>query len=332
MTIPALIFILAAPKPVDKYTLDYFQQNFVIRQGTSVVRVPVRLVPPKPITSIMYRKDQAFAVWDDRGLTVRLGDTVSSTHLDYLPTHPKVFPRSEIIRLLPKFKSGERSKVASSLAGSCRIGSVVYFLVRWEDKQFKPWLETLVRVDLAAKAPKPEFLARLDRFSFATKQIDDRLYATQDSLFVITSDNGRWGLSRFDPRAGSKFETTELGEGLDSILTGPTGFAYVVEKTDFGSRVAARVNLNRETRKDLIEAPSKMKFIDAAIPELIVINGESSQVLHNGETGADLTLPPSAAVRRSGKLVVVWSPYDNPKNATLYDPARWEALAKWTDK
>ena len=329
MTIPALILIQIKPKPVDKYTLDYFQQNFVVRKAENVVRVPLRLALPKPLASIMYRRDQCFAVWDDRGLTLRRGDKVSSTHLDYIPTSPKVFPRAEILRLLPKFKSGERRKVASSLAGSCRIGNNVFFLVRWEDKEYKPWLETLIKVDLAAEKLKPEYMGKLDRFTLATKQIDDRLYASGDNLFAITSDNGRWGVSRFDPKDGSKLESTELGEGLDSILTGPTGYAYVVEKTEYGSRVAARINLNRETRKDLIEAPSKMKFIDATLPELIVINGPTGQVLHNGETGADLILPPSAAVRRAGKQVVVWSPFDNPKNATLYDPARWEAIATW---
>lgn len=329
MTIAALSLISLSPKPVDKYTLEFFQQNFVIRRGDTVLRAPLKLVPEKPRTSIMYRKDQTFAVWDDRGLTVRTGSRVSSTHLNYIPTSPKVFPRSDITRMLPKFASGERRKDASSLAGSCRVGSDVYFLVRWEDRDFKPWLEALVKVDLSSAEPKPVYVARLDRFSFATKAIDDQLFATDDSLFVITRDNGRWGVSRFDPRQGSRFDATELGEGLDSILTGPKGYAYVVEKTDFGSRVAARVNLNSETRKDLIESPSRMKFIDALIPELIVINGPKSQVLHNGETGADLELPPSAAARRAGKHVVVWSPYDAPKTATLYDPARWEAIATW---
>ncbi len=330
MIIPAFICFLSQQKPVDKYTLEYFEEHFVVRNGSSVLRVPLRQPKAQPLASIMYRRDQTFAVWDDRGLTVRKDKAVSSTRLDYIPTSPKVFPRSEIIRLLPKFRSGDRKKTAASLSGSCRLGTNAFFLVRWEDHAKTPWMEVLMKVDLAATKPKPEFVARLDRLSYATARVDDRLYAAADSLYVITTDGARWGVSRIDPVSGNKFDTTELGEAFDGILTGPTGFAYVVERTDYGSRVAARVSLKTESRTDLIESSGHMHFVDAKLPELIVINRENAEVLHNGETGSEITLPHSAAARRIGKHVIVWSPFSEPKSATLYDPSRWTIVAKWS--
>ena len=330
MIIPAFICLAHSQKLVDKYTLEYIAETFVVRSGSAVTRVPLREAKVKALASIMYRRNQTFAVWDDRGLTVRKGEKVYSTRLDYIPTSPKVFPRSEIQRLIPKFKSGERKKMAVSLSGSCRLGQNAFFLVRWEDRAHKPWLEALMKVDLGAAVPKPEYVARLDRLSYATERIDDRLYASEDSLYVISTDGARWGVSRIDPRSGTKFETSELGEAFDGILAGPAGYAYVVERTEYGSRVAARVNLKNETRIDLIESQGRMHFVDAKLPELIVISRDSTQVLHNGETGAELALPASSAVRRVGKHVIVWSPYDAPRSATLYDPVRWTPIARWS--
>jgi len=162
-------------KKVDTPNLRLFQDSFVVRLGAQKADVPIQLPREKPALSVSFRKNQTYAVWDDRGLTIRIGKTAKSTRLEEIAVTPKIFTADEIRETAGLIKAKKRSKKAASLSGARRIGTTVYFLLRWEDSAGKPWMESLVSVDLAKPTFHPTLLARLPGLSLADKPIDDKL-------------------------------------------------------------------------------------------------------------------------------------------------------------
>lgn len=325
-TVSVLFCLLTQAKPVDKYTLDLYQGVFVARKGAWVSRLPVKLDPPKPPLSVQFRKNDTYAVWDERGLTVRTGRKTVSSLLTEIPVSPRAFTRQQILENLRFIRSGERTKEATALSGARRMGNDVYFLARWDDKAGKPWMEALVKVDLTAEKPHWQFVGRFDGLSLARQPIEDRLGFINGNLSVLVKQADAWGLASFSP-TDHLFNFRRLGDRLDQYQSG----GLFTETTPYGSIVGGKANLKELTREVLFECQGKAKFLDEREPFLAVIQEPTGSMLRNVGTGAQVALPASAAVRRTGNLVVVWSPFDRPRSAILYSPTRWEVLARWSE-
>lgn len=329
MASPYLLLCLSLyQQPVDKPSLNYFQDNFIVRIGEKRATVPLQLPKERPVLSVSFRKDKNYAVWDDRGLTVRIGNVAKSTRLEDIATSPKVFERDEILKTADLIEKKERTRGATALSGAKRVGNLVFFLARWEDRDGKPWLEALVSVDLTEKTFHPKFLARLPGLTLADKKIDDRLFVLSEKLSAVARNGEQWGVTFFNADS-QKFEFQEIGRKLESYQPISARIGIFVESTDYGAKVGGRVDLSTFARRNLVEGKGMVKFADTSEPLIALISRGNNVRLLNTDTGAELELLSSVAMRRTNLGLVVWSPFDKPRRAWLYSLERWSPLAEW---
>jgi hypothetical protein len=278
-----------------------------------------------------FRRNEDYAVWDERGLTIRHGDRSRSGRLEEVVVSPRFFSKAEIQETVKQIHAGRRTKAASALSGAVRSGRYAYFLVRWEDSKHRPWAEFLVRVLLGSNGLWPEVVGRFEGLSLGYKPIDDRLFVLGENLAVVTRQAQAWGIASFDPRTRA-FEFRGLGNDLLSFM--PTGrkTALYVERTRYGLVQAGRADLGSGERAPLFEARGNARFVDALRPLVVVSSTADSARLHNAETGAEWTIPVDNGVGRIGSYILVWTPYASPTSATLYQPDRWTVVRRWSAK
>jgi hypothetical protein len=329
MTALTLLISLAPLQgAVDAPTLEFYQEHFVVRQGAQAWRVPAHPPEPRPILAVAFRRNENYAVWDERGLTIRRGVQTKSTYLPDIPTSPRAFPREEILRTAELISQGKRSRNAAALSGAMRIGNDAFFLLRWESVEGKPWAEALVKVDLSAETLQPKFLGRFAGLSVAYRPIDDRLFRVNGLPAIVTRNGDNWGVGTFDLKT-EKFGYRPFGGKLASLMPLGQDRALFVETSTYGTTVGGEINLESGQRRERFEVRGNARFADAEQPWVMVTSRSTGAKIRNGETGAEAPIPLGAGVRRVGKYIVVFSPYTRPTRATLFDPERWTRLAEW---
>jgi hypothetical protein len=306
--------------PVDKPTLEFYQQNFIVRQGGRAFRVPIKPPPEKPTLFVAYRRNQTYAVWDERGLTIRVGQRVRSSRLEHLSVSPKVFTREEIRETLGLMAKGQRSKKASWLAGSKRLGNFAYFLVRWNDRSGRAWLETLVRVDLTGTSLWPELVGQFEGISRADRPLDNRMTITGGKLAVVTQSEDRWGVATYDPRLPA-FDFRSYGYRLGSFL--PKG--RFIERTSYGTYAAGSGSVARDFHRLNWESRLQVRWLDEENPGVVV----GKAAAWSAASGALLPITPTAGLGRAGSWIVVFEPADAPQRAVLYESRGWAPVAQW---
>jgi hypothetical protein len=310
---------LAMSPPKARPTVELYQGFAVVREGLLVDRAPLMAPTIGPRLSVAYRRNDTFAVWDERGLTVRVGQRMNSTHLEDIAVSPRAQTVDGIKDTLAKIQSGDRQKGATALAGSCRLGTLAFFLVRWTDRQGDPWLEALVSVDLSKNSLHPRLVGRFDGFSAATQPIDQQLLAADGKLLVFTQNGKQWGRSTYAPDSDA-FSFDALGAKLVSLS--PEG--YFVEKAEYGLYVAGQINRITLERRTFVESRNLLRFLDDLTPPLIA----EPELLHNGGTGAVVPVPKDFGVVRVSDYVVVYTPSKKPTSALLYRAENWKLLDK----
>lgn len=308
-------------------TLQYYQGTFLIQDGAIVLPAAVQ-APPPPREFARYRRGDVYAVWDQRGLSIRAKNWIYDTKLKELATSPKVFSKDTIQANLAKFKRGERTLEASALAGSLRLGTDVFFLPRWIDKKGFTWLEALVKVDLSAEKPKPQYLGKFDGTSLASGTIDHRLFPLNEQPAVIVRRAGEWGVASFDPLA-QEFNYTNLGERLRAYALLETNTAAYVEVESDGMMRLGVADLESGSRNDMVEDRGTIRVLDDQRPLCALVVTPERTTLRNLQTSAALDLPADSAVQRTALGVLVYWPAKQPRHAVLLDPDRWEGLANW---
>lgn len=318
-----------------KVSLQYFQDDFIIRSGAKKVVARVKDAPLAAPNAVVFRKDRTFAVWDERGLTVRIGKRFKSYRLQEIATSPKVFDRDQIRENLALFASGKRSKAASALSGARRIGENAYFLVRWEDSPGKPWLEALVRVDLTEKAPAWHYVGKFEGYSTAKAPIEDKLWLHAGSLTVVARRGEDWGESFYSSDLKA-FGFRKLGVRLIDLApnprrsTHPEMGASFVEKTAYGTYLAGTVDLETAKRTEILESWAPVQLIDQASPMLALIGEGDHLALRNGDSGVEMALPSGAQIRRTTEGLLVWTPSASPTKAWLYRTEDFAVRATWS--
>jgi hypothetical protein len=248
-----------------------------------------------------------------------------------IPTSPRAFSRPEILRTIDLMRQGKRTRNAAGLSGALRIGGDAYFLVRWEETGGKPWAEVLVRVDLAGDDLKPALVGRFEGISVAFRPIDDRLFRVGNLPAVVTRSATAWGVATFAPEK-QQFGFRKLGNQLFSLMPLSRTRALFVEGTAYGTTTGGEVDLESGVRQERFEVRGSGRFVDTEQPWLLVTSRAPTAQVRNGENGAETTIPLGAGVRRAGPYVVVFTPYDFPTQATLYQPDRWTKVGEWRGK
>ncbi|MBS1717256.1 MAG: hypothetical protein JSS72_05955 [Armatimonadetes bacterium] len=320
-----ILALYAAPQSPDTQITFEKDAFTVVRKGAKAT-VPAG-GKPDANPHVAYRRDQNWAVWDARGLTVRVGSLVRSSHLGELAVSPKLTPREEIRKNLSRFKDGSRTKDASAISGSLRVGNAAYFLVRWDGKDHKPWLEALVRVDLTEKKPTWSLVGKFEGLTTSDKFIGNQLAANGESLTTCTQTADGWGIASYDP-AEKKFGFKKVGKELVQFAPGtaPTHACYV-EKSGYGTLVGGGLNLTSGVRTRLVESPGKLEAIDGLAPSVFLIDSASGRVLANGVSGAQMRLDADTKITRTPFGILAWQ--GAPSSASLYESSRWRALAQW---
>lgn len=318
MAISTLALLLAlGQRPPDQYTLGYSSDTFVVAKGAT--KDSISTEPPEPKERVVsFRRDRRWAVWDERGLTTRDEDWMSSEMLEAVPLSPRLFQRADILATLAKIKSGRRQREAAGLSGSKRIGGTVYLLPRWEEDDGTPWLEALVAVDLSQPHPKPRLVGAFGGTSLARMPIEDRLGITDGLLTVAVNRAGSWGVASFDPKTG-KFAYKPNGVRLLAFEAD----GRMIEKTSYGTVLAGRWDGARTI--PWLETRGTAEFVPGEGPILV----RTGDRLRNAVSGAEVRLQPEAGVRRGKTGVLVYWPESSPRSARLYEPTRFEELARW---
>lgn len=330
VTVAALATTLLTQQPVDKPTLELYQERFVVRTAKEVIRVPLREVVEPP-ASVMFRRDDHYAVWDERGLTARSGDWSFTSRLSEFPTSSRFFDREQILETAAQVKKGIRKFDASGISGAKRLGNKAYFLVRWVDSSAKTWLEALVAVPLDVPKPKPQVVGLFEGMSLADRLIDDRLFLREEGLEAVVQSPTNWGVARFDPKLET-FSFRPMGDKLQSYLSLTSSRGLFVESTSFGTTIAGEIELKEGTRKLLFQGRGVARFLDAVNPLVIVATSPPGRLLFNASTGAQVLIGASDEVRRAGRFVLTWTPPGIPKSARLLEPTRWIESAVWKGK
>jgi len=274
----------------------------------------------KELNHVAFRRDNRWAVWDARGLTIRDGSKASSTKLGDIAVSPRAFTREEILKNLDLFKSKKRAKDSDSLSGSVRLGTKCYFLPRWTAQDGATWLEALVVVDLSESNPKPKFVGRFKGFSSSFRPIDDKLFVVKDELALVSKQGDTWGLSTYDEPLSS-FEFNPLGSNLVSYFRG----GYFLESTSYGTYIVGQIDLGTGVRKNLFETRSKMVELSDG-STLAILRSKENTVIKNLKTGGQVTHSANAYVTPVNNYVLVWTK-DARTTAWLYEPMRWTAVA-----
>ncbi len=331
MTILPLVWILAGVQHNTSATrLRLSGENFVIsRAGHDSERIPVEGKKPEAPKKMEYRSDETFVLWDERGLTIRVGGNTISTRLKAIPTSPRLRAHEAIVETLHGVRNDGLSLEANALSGSCRFGKTVYLVARWQTEEGRVWLEALVSVDLGAKEPAAKALAVLPGLSFSSGAIAENLVGGPDSASILVHSGSKWGVWTFNP-GSSQSAFHQMGDGIKYAAPVSPELAAFVEKTETGSYTAGTVDLLTGKRTDAVEATNLWKMVDSKRPPVAQAtkdNGDNE--LAELVTGAVLDLPPDATVRRSDAGILVWVGGKHPSRAWLYNPSNWKPLAWW---
>lgn len=302
-----------------------------------------------PRKSVLFRKDDVFAVWDSRGLSVRKGNHVKTTRMPEAARSPKLFTAEQIGANDLAIGAKQRTAAATALSGAVRLDDKAYFLLRWHDVSGALWLEALFAVDLTSENPAPYLVGRLEGRSIdfdrgespaviepieARKPVSledsfDRLFIVGDGIATFAKlDDGRWGLAGYDPST-REFYFKIAGANLRWLTRcGPRLTAFV-EGTSHGTLVLGRFDIPTGSRRYLMETRGSIRLLDRDSPWVAIAHEETSVWLHDLTAGTKLLLPDAAGVARVGPGVLVWSPQRVPTFAAYYDTTRAKQLAQW---
>lgn len=325
MTVAAAVGILAIGAPA-RTSLAFSEGRFVIHAPhEKPLAVELDRREPEPTTHVNYRLNQTFVVWDERGLSIRTADGVTTTRFKEIPVSPRLRPRDEIRATL----AHQYSLEASALAGSKRFGKTVYLVVRWLDENDAPWLEALVSVDLSAESPRAQALAVLPGISFSSGTISDNLLLSPDGVRILIHEGPVWGVWSYSA-SGDSGSFKQLGDGVKYASAVSPARACYMEKTTYGDFVAGTADLATGARSDCLETALPVRIVEPGNPPVVESDLDSGgREVTNLITGAGLRLASGLRYRRTPFGLLVWDGGRSPSRAWLYGFADWSPVAWW---
>lgn len=301
--------------------------GFLVRALGREHREPFAKPAASPDDKITYRRDEAYAVWDARGLSVRQGAFTYTTRLPEVSLTPRLFTTAEIEATKVAIAKGDRKRDADRMIGSRRIGNDVYFWLGWTEKSGQPWLEALVKVNLTAEKPKPELVGRFDGFALGLRASESLMIGEQ-ALVVLTKRGSEWGIGRFGLE--SKLFTFEpKGQGASEAMALSGRTLLLSEITSYNKTRIVRYDIPTDSMRPVAEVSGKATLVDGERPPLAIIQTNLGPALRNFETGVQTSLPADAVVRRTPAGILIW-PKSKPEEGSVFSPERFLRLARAT--
>ncbi|HXH61393.1 MAG TPA: hypothetical protein VNI20_08540 [Fimbriimonadaceae bacterium] len=278
--------------------------------------------------NISMQVGDVLVTFDERGLGIQYGKQGGFTTLSYMPTTPKLFSAEEIKANADAITSGERSARVSAVSGFVVVKDTLYMLMRWEDKDGKPWLETLVDLDTSGAAPKVGLVDKLVGTSFASGTVSDQLHAAGESVYVVTRTADSLLVESYDT-VTAKMDRRTVGPAVDILR--PFGSEYLtVRKTAYGTRIVGFYKTGGGPPHEVYE--TRGTVVPASLTSAFVVDEWDGRYLVDVSSGGKLALGKDSGYAPSSSGVIVWSPADAPEKATLYGSGGWTPVAEWTKK
>jgi hypothetical protein len=316
--------------------VSIYAENIIVRTMLAKYQVPIA-PDEKPILSLAFRRDNRWAVWDDRGLTVRVGNDVTSYDLAEIAVSPRIFTRDEILKTVAE----RRNTRATALAGARRLGTKTYFVPRWLDAKGVAWLEALVEIDLTLPKPKPKLLARIPGLSFAAKPIERQLEANADELWVLIqqttpADGAKTGALRsLGGIARWSYSLKSGSPGVSELVPNAGGVRLWSTSTDrwiagkrAGRYFAARLHSDGHVTT-FAESREPLRWLLQNETPVAIVEGTTPVRIISPTTGAKSEAIPLSEVRAVGPYVVGFAPAQKPTRAVLVDPRTGARVASW---
>ncbi len=312
-------------------TLNYTGGAFEIKTASQTLRVATeRFVGPPPFPSdnvtLTYAGRQI--TFDEKGLGIRQGAAYGYSRLPSLAMTTKLFGNAEINETKAKIASGERQAGFSSLSGFEYVGTTLYLLLRWEEKNGTPWLEALVGIDLSRQQLQPALVGRFDGISYASGRVDDRLEYRDGRLAAFTTKGAEWGLASMTPETGGK-SFTSFGPKAASARLIPGGINAVgMSPSGYGTTFVTLVNLGTSAWRKTAEIRGQIRGV--VEPNILHWREGSQNVYTNLETGAELRPAWDPVPVSTSMGLLMWSPSVSPDKAFLYETETFRVVGSWT--
>lgn len=256
--ISALLAVAAAQSPA--VTISGTGESLAVTLRYDRTTEVVRFLPPRPATSKAFRFEDRWAVWDKRGLSVRVGDRVRTFALTDYALHPKLWTREEILKTKSLIEKDERKREPSACAGAVQMGAQTYWLMQWSDKSGSVWMEVPLRVDLSEGDPRPQLYGKEPwRLELRTSKgagpfVGSSLDAIGPTLVAPGAfSDGTWGFAIISD--GSVEYKRVESEGVRANLIHGGRLYYVTSGTPTRIRL---VDIITGERLDVAEPPTHM--------------------------------------------------------------------------
>lgn len=319
--------ILQAETPAP-LRLTFVESRFEILDSGTTTKVAINRAAPNHSPIFALKTGSTWVVWDKRGLVIRNGKKVRTTHFEAIARSPKVLTGQQLRDNATLFANKERTDRAVAISGEEFVGDTLYLVPRWEDKAGKPWLEALVAIDLNAKEPVPRLVGKIPGLSRATGSLSDELFRVQKQLVMVAENKPSWGLAQWNLDDGFPLYT-ELGADLTRYSIKPEeNLIAAIERTTYDAERAVLVALKDAKRTDVTESRGTMRFVSLR-DQLVQIDQSNQTLLRNGFTGQELKFGPRTAFMQTSKGLLAWSPPDQPAQAVLYRVETMTPLAAW---
>lgn len=309
-----------------------FEDGVFIVKGSARTE-QVSTIPKKdPIdveeqTFRLFHKDQ-IVTFDQRGLSIGSPGKMLSSKFTTFATSKRLFSTKEMAENEAAFRSGKRKKEVSGLSGYVLDGSVLYTLVRWDERDGKPWFEAVVSIDLDAAEPEFAYAGRFRGFTTASGKVGDRLSLVGGKLVALTQTQDGFGISTLDPKTGdARYKAVGPKVGDGRLVPGST-HAVTIDKTRSGSFRLGVVNTASWSYRPAAEIRGKILGLHA--PCLVQYKTKDGQMVLNLESGAELPLPLDCKMKSVDDGLLVWAPAKSPTVAVVYVPTTFRTLARWS--
>jgi hypothetical protein len=104
-----------------------------------------------------------------------------------------------------------------------------------------------------------------------------------------------------------------------------------IEKTDYGTWLAGKLDLSDKHRVDIAESKNKVYFVSLE-PTIIRIDSKTECRLRYADSGLEKQFEPWIAARFTKNGLLTWNPAKAPTEATLFGKDNFDPVATWKSK
>lgn len=244
-----------------------------------------------------------------------------------IPVSGKIATKESNEALMKLVREKKRTLEFSAISGWESIKKDLYLLLRWDDSDKKPWLETVVKFDMTQSAPKPKLIGRFEGMSFAGGKSDDILTLRGPNLAILANNETGFGMARLS-LDGSTASFKRLGNAVGKARMSAEGdVAWTLTPTSYGTNIMGIADLDQNDYREVSEFRGKMTEI--VFPSYAKYKTDNKNSLINLKSGASMDMKDEFGQHPTSSGLLVWTPSRNPKEAYLLDPS-FRKIAVWS--